>query len=82
MAAWVEEYFAGKSNILDMLASLSECHEQEIHCREVFAGIDERSPTTLVLTLKLLRYNEGRPIEEVLAAELNGAKFITRHPDF
>lgn len=34
--AWVEKYFAGKSDILDIFASPSECDEQEIHCRDVF----------------------------------------------
>ncbi len=82
MDAWVEKYFAGKSDIKEILASLSQCHEQEDHCSEVFRSIAERSPTALVLTLKLLRYNEGRSIADVLATELKAAKFITRHPDY
>jgi len=82
MDVWVEKYFAGKSNIEEILASLSQCHEQEDHCSEVFASIAERSPTALVLTLKLLRFNEGRPITDVFPTELNAAKFITRHPDY
>jgi len=82
MDAWVEKYFAGKSDIQEILASLSQCHEQEDHCSEVFRSIAERSPTALVLTLKLLRYNKGRSIADVLATELKAAQFITRHPDY
>ena len=82
MDAWVKKYFAGKSNIEEILASLSQCHIQEDHCKEVFASIAERSPTALVLTLKLLRYNDGRPISDVFATELKAARFITRHPDY
>jgi enoyl-CoA hydratase/carnithine racemase len=82
MDAWVEKYFAGKSDIQEILASLSQCHEQEDHCSEVFRSIAERSPTALILTLKLLRYNEGRSIADALATELKAAQFITRHPDY
>ena len=82
MDEWVEKNFAGKSDINAILASLSQCHEQEDHCSDVFRSIAERSPTALVLTLKLLRYNEGRPIEDVFANELNASKIITRHPDY
>ena len=82
MDAWVEKYFAGKSDIQEILASLSQCHEQEDHCSEVFRSIAERSPTALMLTLKLLRYNEGRSIADALATELKAAQFITRHPDY
>jgi len=82
MDAWVENYFSGKESISDILSSLSECREQEERCMEVFTSIAERSPTALVLTLKLLRYNEGRSIADVLATELKAARFITRHPDY
>jgi len=82
MDAWVENYFSGKESISDILSSLSECREQEERCKEVFASIAERSPTALVLTLKLLRYNEGRSIADVLATELKATRFITRHPDY
>ncbi|MHB8137565.1 MAG: enoyl-CoA hydratase/isomerase family protein [Smithellaceae bacterium] len=82
MDAWVENYFSAKESISDILSSLSECREQEERCMEVFASIAERSPTALVLTLKLLRYNEGRSIADVLATELKAARFITRHPDY
>ena len=35
-----------------------------------------------MLTLKLLRYNEGRSIADALATELKAAQFMTRHPDY
>lgn len=79
---WVEKYFAGKSDIRDILASLSICHEQAKKCQDVFESIAERSPTALVLALRLLRHNEGRSLEDVFAAELKAAQFITRHPDY
>lgn len=82
MDAWVEKYFAGKTDIKDILASLSQCFDQQDQCKNVFTSIAERSPTALALTLKLLRHNEGKPIAEVFATELKAAKFITRHPDY
>ena len=82
MDAWVEKYFAGKTDINEILASLSQCIEQQDHCNDVFTSIAERSPTALVLTLKLMRHNEGQPIADVFVTELKAAKFITRHPDF
>lgn len=79
---WVEKYFSGKTDLNEILKSLSLCREQEASCQEVFTHIAERSPTALVLTLKLLRYNEGRPLAEVFANELKSAAFISRHPDY
>lgn len=79
---WVLQYFSGKTDLNEILRSLSFCHEQEASCREVFTHIAERSPTALVLTLKLLRHNEGRPLAEVFANELKAAAFISRHPDY
>ena len=80
--AWVKRYFAGKTDINEILASLKLCREQEEQCSEVFEHIAERSPTALVLALKLMRHNEGRPITDVFATELKAARFITRHADY
>ncbi len=82
MDNWVATYFSGKSDLNDILDSLSKCGLQQELCDKVFVSIAERSPTALVLTLKLLRRNEGRPLPEVFATELKAAKFITRHPDY
>ena len=82
MDEWVAKYFAGKSDLKDILASLTKCGRQQELCDGVFASIAERSPTALVLTLKLLRHNEGRQLPEVFAAELKAAGFLTRHHDY
>ena len=78
----METYFAGKSDLNGILESLSNCRLQQNLCRDVFNSIAERSPTALVLTLKLLRHNEDRPLPEVFDAELKAALYITRHPDY
>jgi enoyl-CoA hydratase/carnithine racemase len=36
----------------------------------------------VVLTLKLLRHNEGRSLEQVVEADLKAARFVFSHPDF
>jgi enoyl-CoA hydratase len=82
MDSWVSEYFSGKSDLNEILTSLSHCTLQTSLCDEVFAAINERSPTALALTLKLLRHNEGRPLPEVFTAELKAAEYIIRHPDY
>ena len=82
MDEWVAKYFAGKSDLKDILVSLTKCGMQRELCDGVFASIAERSPTALVLTLKLLRHNEGRQLPEVFAAELKAAGFLTRHHDY
>lgn len=82
MDDWVAKYFAGKADLKDILTSLTTCGEEQKLCDGVFASIAERSPTALVLTLKLLRYNEGREMSEVFAAELKAAGFLTRHHDY
>jgi enoyl-CoA hydratase len=82
MDSWVAQYFSGKDDLNDMLTSLSSCALQTKLCADVFASIAERSPTALVLTLKLLRHNEGRYLPEVFAAELKAAEYIIRHPDY
>ena len=82
MDRWVAKYFAGQSDLLRLLDSLSRCTMEKAHCDAVFSSIGERSPTALVLALKLMRHNEGRPIADVFAAELKAAAFISRHPDY
>ncbi|MEN6332178.1 MAG: enoyl-CoA hydratase/isomerase family protein [Smithella sp.] len=82
MDLWVSEYFAGKSDLDEILNSLSYCSLETRLCEQVFNSIKERSPTALVLTLKLLRHNEGRSLPDIFAAELKAAQYIIRHPDF
>jgi enoyl-CoA hydratase len=82
MDDWVATYFAGQSAITRIIASLQECSIQIGLCEQVFQRLAERSPTSVVLTLMLLRHNEHRSIEEVFQADLRAARFILKHPDF
>jgi enoyl-CoA hydratase len=82
MDDWVATYFAGRGAITRIIASLKECSIQTGLCEQVFQRLTERSPTSVVLTLMLLRHNEHRPIEEVFQADLRAARFILNHPDF
>jgi enoyl-CoA hydratase/carnithine racemase len=82
MDEWVKNYFAGKEDLREIIDALKDCSEQEALCADVFAGIAQRSPTALVLTLMLLRHNERLPLAEVFNAELKAARFIARHPDY
>jgi enoyl-CoA hydratase len=82
MDAWVATHFAGKTSIGEIMDSLSRCSKEDRLCQDVYRRLSERSPTALVLTLTLLRHNEGRPLEEVFAAEAAGARFMIRHPDY
>jgi enoyl-CoA hydratase len=82
MDDWVATYFAGRSAITRIIASLKECSIQISLCEQVFQRLSERSPTSVVLTLMLLRHNEQRSIEEVFQADLRAARFILNHPDF
>lgn len=82
MDDWVRTYFAGRMNVAAIVDELRECSVFMDLCREVFQQLSERSPTALVLTLHLLRRNEGRTIEDVFKADLKAARFILCHPDF
>ncbi len=82
MDDWVAEYFAGKSDLNEIINSLKKCVNHKKLCDDVFDGIAARSPTALALTLKLLRHNKGRPIADVFSSELKAAEFMTRQPDY
>ena len=82
MDDWVKTIFAGKTSIVRMLDDLRQCSILNDLCEGVFQRLSERSPTALVVTLQLLRYNEGRPMEEVFEADLKAARFLLTHPDF
>ena len=82
MDQWVEAYFAGKSSIIEIMESLRQCSIQTQLCDGVFTRLAERSPTAVVLTLKLLRHNENQPLEEVFLADLKAARYIVAHPDY
>lgn len=82
MDAWVARHFAGRTSVIEILDSLSRCREHLEFDGEVLERLQARSPTALVLTLHLLRLNQGRPLEEVLAAEARAARFMIAHPDY
>lgn len=82
MDKWVAAYFSGRVSLREILEDLRECSIFSHLCEGVFKGISERSPTSLVLTLQLLRRNEGRPLKEVYAADAKAAHFMVTHPDF
>ena len=82
MDKWVAAYFAGKSSVVEIMESLRQCTIQTQLCDGVFTRLAERSPTAVVLTLKLLRHNETQPLEEVLRSDLKAAHFILAHHDY
>ncbi|MBW2489648.1 MAG: enoyl-CoA hydratase/isomerase family protein [Deltaproteobacteria bacterium] len=82
MDQWVATYFKGKSSLMDIIKSLRQCSIQTHLCDQVFERLAERSPTALVVTLKLLRHNQHRLLEDVFQAELSAARFILNHPDY
>jgi enoyl-CoA hydratase/carnithine racemase len=82
MDEWVHTYFDGKDSIPDLLADLRQCTLFSDHCRGIFQRLSERSPTALTVTLKLLRHNRGRPLEEVFKTDLQAARFLLNHRDY
>ena len=82
MDAWVAQHFRGQASVRAILDSLGRCPEHRRLDAEVLERLQARSPTALVLTLRLLRRNQGRPLEEVLAAEARAAHFMIAHPDY
>jgi enoyl-CoA hydratase len=82
MDEWVASYFSNRRSVSEILSGLSSCSTQEKLCAGVYERLSERSPTAVVLTLQLLRRNEGRPLDEVLAAELKAARYSIQHHDY
>jgi enoyl-CoA hydratase len=82
MDNWVATYFHGRTSMVNLMEDLRQCSIESDLCDGVFHRLGERSPTSVVLTLELLRHNEGRPLEQVFAADLAAARFVFSHPDF
>ena len=82
MNEWVKTYFSGKTSITEILSDLSQCTLESDLCEGVFNRLSERSPAATVLTLKLLRYNQGRSMEDVFKTETKAAEFILSYPDY
>jgi enoyl-CoA hydratase/carnithine racemase len=79
---WVAEYFAGQSSLQEIIESLRKCSILLAPCEGILSELREKSPTAMVLTLKLLRHNEHLPIDEVFEVDFCAIQFIIRHPDF
>jgi len=78
---WVAATFAGKAAITDIISALSRNSENS-RCETVLEQLAERSPTATVLTLTLLRQNQGKPLADVFASETKACDFIISHPDY
>jgi enoyl-CoA hydratase len=79
---WVADYFAGQSSVLEVIDSLRVCGVRPAPCESIFSGLSERSPTGLVLTLKLMRHNEHLPMDRVFDNDFASVQFVLGHPDF
>lgn len=82
MDGWVEEYFAGKSSVLDILSALKVCSTQNDLCEGVFSRLSERSPSAVVVTLRRLRGDEGRDLKDVFQSDLKVARYLMAQHDF
>ena len=79
---WVAGTFSGKTTIMDVISALSQSTENRDRCKSILEALAERSPTATVLTLKLLRQNEGKPLDDIFSAETKACEFIISHPDY
>jgi len=79
---WVAAYFSGQDSVTGIVESLGQCNLHQELCQEVFSSLSERSPTSLVLTLTLLRRNASLSLPQVFENDLRAAQFIMSHPDF
>ncbi len=82
MDTWVQEYFAGKNSLQEIVAALRPCRRELKLCEDAYNRLAERSPTALAVTLQLLRANAGRPLPEVFQREALAAHFLITHPDY
>ncbi|MDP2645806.1 MAG: enoyl-CoA hydratase/isomerase family protein [Desulfobacterales bacterium] len=79
---WVRQYFSGKTSLSRIMDGLARCSIHNDLCDGVFHRLSERSPIATQLTLKLLRFNQGRCLEQVFAIEKKAARFILTQPDY
>lgn len=82
MDRWVEQYFAGKSSVLDILSGLRACSIHGDLCAGVFSRLSERSPSAVFVTLLSLRRDEGRDLAEVFKSDLATARYLMGQHDF
>lgn len=79
---WVADNFADKSSVLEIIESLRVCGIRPAPRESIYSDLSERSPTGLVMTLKLLRHNEHLPMDRVFENDFTSMQYILRHPDF
>jgi enoyl-CoA hydratase/carnithine racemase len=82
MDHWIAEYFAGRSSLQEIIGLLQTCRITLAPCDGILSELHEKSPTAMVLTLKLLRHNEFLPISRVFETDFRAIQFIVNHPDF
>jgi enoyl-CoA hydratase len=80
--ARVAAHFAGKRSVKEIVDSLKHGPGAEEWRQEVLDCLAERSPTSLAVTLKLLRANEGRPLPEVFQREALAGHFMVQQADY
>ncbi|HBD07369.1 MAG TPA: hypothetical protein DCZ69_03830 [Syntrophobacteraceae bacterium] len=82
MDQWVRTCFHAQDSMAQITANLSACSSQREFCTAFLRQLGERSPTSLVLTLHLLRHNQGRSMAQVFAVDARAARFMVSHHDF
>ncbi|NDY72794.1 enoyl-CoA hydratase/isomerase family protein [Desulfobacter hydrogenophilus] len=82
MDEWVRTCFAGKRSVNEILSLLSECSQHKELSQASLTKLSEKSPTSLALTLSLLRSNEKRAMEDVYRKDLKAVRFMITHPDY
>ena len=79
---WVKKMFSGRTDTMDIISNLTRSTHNREQCQAVLDRLAERSPTATVLTLKLLRENQNRPLEAVFNLEIQACEAIISHPDY
>jgi enoyl-CoA hydratase/carnithine racemase len=82
MDEWVRTCFSGKHSVNEILNLVSESSRHKKLGETSLKKLSENSPTSLALTLCLLRSHEKSTIESVFHEELRAAQFMINHPDY
>lgn len=82
MDEWVHTCFSGKRSVNEILNLVSESSGQRKLKEMSLKKLSENSPTSLALTLCLLRSNEKSTMESVFHEELRAVQFMINHPDY
>jgi enoyl-CoA hydratase/carnithine racemase len=82
MDEWVRTCFSGKRSVNEILTLASESIGHKNLRETSLKKLSKNSPTSLSLTLCLLRSHEKSPMESVFHGELRAAQFMINHPDY